>query len=214
MASSLQVTFFSLRDASSSLAHTLWRSLLYSLRSRSSWDHSKMNRQDAVLVHSSSWVRQSLRRWCSASSASHSRKIAAPVSLRTWWARDNLRGRGLAQLLARHPTGVAAQTPPPFPPEQAGGWSWTRLLCHLQCPKWARIPQLGPPPPLQHHRTPGWGMRSRWCCLSSSWGRTAGTTLSRFLLLRSRPIDGPDIWRRRHDLGSGGGRSPGKQTMG
>ena len=42
----------------------------------------------------SSWVRQSLRRWCSASSASHSHKIAALVSLRTWWARDNIRGRG------------------------------------------------------------------------------------------------------------------------
>jgi hypothetical protein len=53
-----------------------------------------VNYRDAVLVHSSSWVRQSLRRWCSASSASHSRKIAASVSLRTWWAWDNMRGRG------------------------------------------------------------------------------------------------------------------------
>jgi hypothetical protein len=92
--SSLLVTFFSLRDTSSSLAHTLWRSLLYSLRSRSSWDCSEMNSQDVVLVRSSSWVRQSLRHWCLASSASHSRKIADPVSLRTWWARDNMQGRG------------------------------------------------------------------------------------------------------------------------
>jgi hypothetical protein len=29
----------------------------------------------------------------SASSASHTRKIAAPVSLRTWWARESMRGR-------------------------------------------------------------------------------------------------------------------------
>jgi hypothetical protein len=29
-------------------------------------------------------------------------------------------GGGLAPLLARHPTGVAAQIPPPSPPEQAG----------------------------------------------------------------------------------------------
>jgi hypothetical protein len=64
------------------------------LRSRSSWDRTEVNCQDAVLVRSSSWVRQSLRRWCSASSASHSRKIAASVSLRTWWARDSMRGRG------------------------------------------------------------------------------------------------------------------------
>jgi hypothetical protein len=67
---------------------------LYSLRSRSSWDRSEMNCQDVVLVRSSSWVCQSLRRWCLASSASHSCKIAALVSLRTWWARDNMRGRG------------------------------------------------------------------------------------------------------------------------
>jgi hypothetical protein len=77
MASSLLVTFFSLRDASSSLAHTFWRSLLYTLLSRSSWDRSERNCQDADLVRSSSWVRQSLRRLCSASSASHSLKIAA-----------------------------------------------------------------------------------------------------------------------------------------
>jgi hypothetical protein len=67
---------------------------LYSLLSCSSWDRSEMNWKDAVWVRSSSWVRQSLRRWCSASSASHSRKIATLVSLRTWWARDSIRGRG------------------------------------------------------------------------------------------------------------------------
>jgi hypothetical protein len=39
----------------------------------------------------------------------------------------------------------------------------------------------------------GWGMGSRWRCLGSSRGRTAGTTLSRFLLLRARPVDGPGI---------------------
>jgi hypothetical protein len=94
MASSLLATFFSLRDASSYLAHTFWRSLLYSLRSHSSWDRSEMNWRDADLVRSSSWVRQSLRRWCSTSSASHSHKIDAPVSLRTWWAWDSIRGRG------------------------------------------------------------------------------------------------------------------------
>jgi hypothetical protein len=57
----------------------------------------------------------------------------------------------LAQLLARHETGVVARTPPPSPLKQAGGWSWTRLLRHPQCPKGARIPQLGPPPPLRRH---------------------------------------------------------------
>jgi hypothetical protein len=102
-ASSLLATFLSLRIASSSLAHTLWRSFLYSLRSRSSWDCSEVNYRDVVLVRSSGWVRQSLRRWCSASSASHSRKIAASVSLRTWWARDSMRGRG---------TGIASCSAP------------------------------------------------------------------------------------------------------
>jgi hypothetical protein len=94
-ASSLLATFFSLWCATSSLAYTFWRSFLYSLRSRSSWDRSEMNCQDADLVRSSSWVCQSLRRWCLDSSASHSHKIAAPVSLRTWWARDSMRGRGI-----------------------------------------------------------------------------------------------------------------------
>jgi hypothetical protein len=60
----------------------------------------------------------------------------------------------------------------------------------------------------------GWGMGRRWRCLGSSRGRTAGTTLSRFLLLRARPIGGSGIWRRRRDLGSSGRRSPGKQMMG
>jgi hypothetical protein len=62
-----------------------------------------INCRDTVLVRSSSWVRQSLRRWCSASSASHSRKIAVSVSLRTWWARDSMRGRG---------TGTASRSAP------------------------------------------------------------------------------------------------------
>jgi hypothetical protein len=45
-------------------------------------------------VRSYSWVRQSLRRWCSALSASHSRRIAVSVSWRAWWAWDSTRGRG------------------------------------------------------------------------------------------------------------------------
>jgi hypothetical protein len=136
-ASSLLATFFSLRDASSSLAHTLWRSLLYSLRSRLSWDRSKMNCQDAVLVRSSSWVRQSLRCWCLASSASHSRKIVAPVSLRTWWAWDSMRGRGIGVASCSAPDqscrpnttsissgasgGLELDTPPVSPPESGVG---------------------------------------------------------------------------------------------
>jgi hypothetical protein len=66
----------------------------------------------------------------------------------------------------------------------------------------------------RRRRIPGWGMGSRWRCLGSIRGRTADTTLSRFLLLRARPICGPGVWRRRRDLRSRGGRSPGKQTMG
>jgi hypothetical protein len=62
-------------------------------------------------------------------------------------------GGGLAPLLARHPTGVAAQIPPPSPPEQAGGWSWTHPLCHPQCWGWAQIPQLGTFPPLRRRLT-------------------------------------------------------------
>jgi hypothetical protein len=56
-------------------------------------------------------------------------------------------------LLVQHPTGVAAQTPPPSPLEQVGGWSWTRLLRHPQCREWARVPELGPPPLLRRHLT-------------------------------------------------------------
>jgi hypothetical protein len=102
-ASSLPATFFSLQVASSSLAHTLWRSFWYSLRSHSSWDRTEVNCRDAILVCSSSWVHQSLRCWCSATSASHSRKIASSVSLRTWWARDSMQGRG---------TGAASRSAP------------------------------------------------------------------------------------------------------
>jgi hypothetical protein len=110
---------------------------LYSLRSRSSWDHSEMNWRDAVLVRSSSWVRQSQRHWCSASSASHSRKIAAPVSLRTWWARDNIRGRGAGAASCSAPDrsrrsnttsissgadgGLELDAPPASPPVSGGG---------------------------------------------------------------------------------------------
>jgi hypothetical protein len=190
---------------------------LYSLRSHSSWDHSERNCRDADLVRSSSWVRQSLRRWCSASSASHSRKIATPVSLRTWWARDSIQGRGLVQLLARHQTGAVARTPPPSPPEQAEGWSWTCLLRRPQRPEGAQTPQLGLPRRCDAARrwrrcrwTPSRGMGSCWRCLSSRRGRIAGTTPSRCLLLRARPVDGPGNRRRRCDLGSRGGRSPEK----
>jgi hypothetical protein len=56
-ASSLLASFFSRQDASSSLANTFWRSLLYSLRSRTSSDRSEVNWRDAALVRSSSWVR-------------------------------------------------------------------------------------------------------------------------------------------------------------
>jgi hypothetical protein len=96
-----------------------------------------------------------------------------------------------------------------------------RLLHHPRCQEWARIPQLGPPPPLRCRLTlvplppdPRLGMGSRWRCPGSSWGRTAGTTLSRFLLLRARSIGRTGIWRRRRGLGSSGGRSPRKQMMG
>jgi hypothetical protein len=131
-ASCLPTTFFSLWVASSSLAHTLWRSFLYSLWCRLSWDRTEVKCRDAVLVRSFSWVLQSLRRWCSASSASHSRKIAASVSLRTWWARDNMRGRGTgaasrsAPDRSRHPNttsissgaggGMELDVPPVSPP--------------------------------------------------------------------------------------------------
>jgi hypothetical protein len=46
---------------------------------------------------------EAMRRWCSASSASHSRRIAASVSWRAWWARDSTRGRG---------TGTASSSAP------------------------------------------------------------------------------------------------------
>jgi hypothetical protein len=194
---------------------------LYFLRSRSSWDRSEVNYRDAVLVCSSSWVRQSLRRWCSASSASHSRKIATSVSLRTWWARDNMRGRGTgaascsAPDRSRHPNttsissragvGMELDAPPMSPPVLGVGVD----------------PQLGPSPPLRHRLTlaplppnPQLGQGGQWRCPGSSWERTAGTTLSGSLLLRARPVGGPGIWRRRRGLGSSGGRSPNKHMMG
>jgi hypothetical protein len=109
---------------------------LYSLSSRLSWDRSERNCRDADLVRSSSWVRQSLRRWCSASSASHSRKIAAPMSLRTWWARDNIRGRGTGAASCSAPDrsrcpnttsisskaggGLELDAPPASPPASGG----------------------------------------------------------------------------------------------
>jgi hypothetical protein len=96
-----------------------------------------MNWQDAVLVRSSSWVRQSLRRWCSALSASHSCKIAAPVSLRTWWAWDSIRGRGTGSascsapdpsrrpnttsISSRAGEGLELDAPPASPPVSGGG---------------------------------------------------------------------------------------------
>jgi hypothetical protein len=182
-----------------------------------------VNCRDTVLVRSSSWVRQSLRRWCSASSASHSRKIAASVSLRTWWARDNMWGRGTGWrhfLLGTRPEsppkhhlhllrsrrGVGARCASCVTPSVGSGRkspSWD-LLRHCDVAwRWRRC-----------RRTPSWGMGSRWCCPGSSWGRTADTTLSRFPLLRARHVGGPGIWRRRRGLGSSGGRSPGKQMMG
>jgi hypothetical protein len=143
------------------------------------------------------------------------------VSLRTWWHRTAYGGGGLAQLLARHQTRVVARTPPPSPPEQAGDWSWTCLLRHPQCPKGARILQLGPPPPLRRHPTlvplppdPRLGHGKPQALSWQQPGRTVGITPSRFLLLRSRPVGGPSIWRRRRDLGSRRGRSPGKQMTG
>jgi hypothetical protein len=101
------------------------------------------------LVRSSSWVRQSLRRWCSTSSASHSCKIAAPVSLRTRWARDSIRGRGIGAASFSAPDrsrcpnttsisseageGLELDAPPASPPVSGGGAD----------------PQLGPPSPLR-----------------------------------------------------------------
>jgi hypothetical protein len=159
-ASSLLATF-SLRDASSSLAHTFWRSPLYSLRSCSSWDRSEMNWQDAVLVLSSSWVRQLLRRWCSASSASLSRKIAAPVSLRTWWARDNIRGRGTGAAScsaldrSRRPNTTSISSgagrwleldvPPASPPVSGGGGSPSWDLLRAATPPDAGAAAAGSP---------------------------------------------------------------------
>jgi hypothetical protein len=81
--------------------------------------------------------------------------------------------------------------------------SWDLLRHYYAARRWHRC-----------RWTPGWGMGSRWSCPSSSRERTAGTTFSRFLLLRARPVGGPGIWRRRRGLGSSGGRSPGKQMLG
>jgi hypothetical protein len=76
-------------------------------------------------------------RWCSASSASHFRKIAAPVSLRTWWARDNIQGRGIGadscsaldrsrrsnttSISSGAGRGLELDTPPASPPVFGGG---------------------------------------------------------------------------------------------
>jgi hypothetical protein len=62
--------------------------------------------------------------------------------------------------------------------------------------------------------TPGWSMGSCWRCLGSNRGWIAGTTPSRCLLLRARPVSGPRNRRRGCGLRSGGGGSPGEQTMG
>jgi hypothetical protein len=135
-----------------------------------------MNWRDAILVRSSSWVRQSLRRWCSASSASHSRKIVALVSLRTWWVRDSIRGRGTgaascsAPDRSRRPNttsissgadgGLELDAPPVSPPVSGGGGgssSW-RLLHRCDATRcWCRC-----------RRILGWGMGNCWRCLGSS----------------------------------------------
>ena len=173
-------------------------------------------------MRSSSWVRQSLRRWCSASSASHSRKIVTLVSLRTWWVRDNMRGRGIgaasssATDRSRRPNttsissgaggGLELDAPPASPPVSGGG---------TDPPNWGLLRRCD----VARHRrrcrrTPDWGMGSCWRCLGSSRGRIAGTTPSRCLLLRAKLVGGPGNRQRRCDLWSRGGGSPGKQAMG
>jgi hypothetical protein len=159
-----------------------------------------MNWQDADLVRSFSWVRQSLRRWCSASSASHSRKIAAPMSLRTWCTWDSIRGRGIGAASCSAPDqihrlnttsissgvggGLELDAPPVSPqcPEGARTPNWDLLHCCDAAQRWRRCRWI-----------PGWSMGSCWRCLSSNRGRIAGTTPSRRLLLRVRPVGGPRI---------------------
>jgi hypothetical protein len=86
---------------------------------------------------SSSWERKSLRHWCSASSASHTCKIASPVSLRTWWGRDSIRGTGTGTASCSAPDrshrpnttsisyraggGLELDAPPASPPVSEGG---------------------------------------------------------------------------------------------
>jgi hypothetical protein len=194
---------------------------LYSLRSRASSDRSEANWQDAALVRSSSWVRQSLRRWCSDSSASHSRRKAASISLRTWWARDSTRGRGTGAASGSAPYRSRCQKITSISSGAGRGTELDAPLRSPRCWEWAQVPQLGPPPPLRRRRswrrrswTPSWDVGGRWRCPGGSWVRSADTTFSRFLLLRARPAGGPSIWWRRRDLGGKGGRSPDKQKMG
>jgi hypothetical protein len=182
---------------------------LYSLRSCSSWDRSERNCRDTDLVRSSSWVRQSLRRWCSASSASHCCKIAAQVSLRTWWAWDSMRGSGTGAASCSTPDRRHHPNTTSISSGAGGGLELDAPHASPQCLEGAWISQLGPPPPLRCHPElvslppdPWLGMGSCWCCIGSSRGWIAGTTPSRCLLLRARPAGGPGIWRRRCGLGS------------
>jgi hypothetical protein len=75
------------------------------------------------------------------------------MSLRTWWARDNIRGRGTGAASCSAPDRSRRPNTTSISSGAGGGWSWTRLLRHPQCPKGARIPQLGPPLPLRRHPT-------------------------------------------------------------
>jgi hypothetical protein len=75
-----------------------------------------------------------------------------------------------------------------------------RLLRHPQYRESARVPHIGPPPPLRRHPRLVLLPPDPWLghgkLLALSWqqpGWTAGTTLSIFLLLRARHVGGPGI---------------------
>jgi hypothetical protein len=172
-------------------------------------------------VRSSSWVHESMRHWCSASSASHSRRIA-PQSLGGPDGRETAPGGGESvPLLARCLTGAAARKSPPSPPEWAAGWSWTRPP---RRPRWRRRAQLGPPLPLSmvySMASPSsrlWQPSEQWgpphrCGTTWCWRRNCRTP-SWSLGAQWRCLGGSSRGRWRHDLRSRGGGSLDKQRMG